>query len=160
MKTPLFSQSSSALLAQAERDRADYERAIAADRDYVQNDPSLERHPSARSGRTYPRIDRNGVVLRSPLGYFGRLEYATASIYRELGYRPPPPHVLAALDADPGYGDPRFPRHMFGYTPPEQRCTIRVSRVEHDQVYGPLEVRKSVSPNELDAAIAEGWARV
>ena len=46
------------------------------------------------------------------------------------------------------------------YTPPEQRCTIRVSRVQHHQGYGPFEVRKSVSPNELDAAIAEGWARV
>jgi len=56
------------------------------------------------------------------------------------------------------FGPPNAPpRYPIGYVPPEDRPTIRVVRVQQHPSYGPFEVRKSVSPSELDEATAEGW---
>jgi len=143
------------LRREAETDRADRQGVLQEVRDFIANDPSLERYPSPRSGKTYPFIDKFARVHRGPLALFGRVEYATAATYKELGFTPPPEHVLAALPSanDPGFGDPRYPRHQWGWSEP----VVKMVEISEGK-YGPLLVgHGSVPESEVESCLALGW---
>jgi hypothetical protein len=122
--------------AAAERITGQPSNALLATRP-GQEYPCLVRRSPQHAWRYCPQVGWNRWASFADLAYFG--------VKNPEG-----------TEGDPGFGDPDYPRHPIGFTPPEQRVVCRMSRVTESGAV----VTSPVQARDLEARIAEGWQRV